>query len=298
VHALVTGAAGFVGRHLCPRMTSAGWQVCAVDRDLDVQDSAAVEARVAELAPRAIVHLAAQSSPALSLGAPEESVRINFLGARHVLEAAARRAPRARVLLVGSGEQYGPAAPGAPAWTESAPLRPRTPYARSKACADLLGAHYAARGLDVVRVRAFNHSGPGQSDVFVMASFARQAAEIAAKRRAPVFSVGNLDAVRDFLDVDDVVEAYLRLLDPKVPAGAYNVASGVGRRIGALLDLLREAAAIKARVVVDPARLRPADVSVGDASRLRAATGWAPRVPFEVSVRRVLDDWRARVAAA
>jgi GDP-4-dehydro-6-deoxy-D-mannose reductase len=295
VQALVTGAAGFVGRHLCPRLVSAGWQVCAVDRDLDVQDFAAVDARVAELAPEAIVHLAAQSSPALSLGAPEESVRINFLGARHVLEAAARRAPRARVLLVGSGEQYGPAAPGAAAWTESAPLRPRTPYARSKACADLLGAHYAARGLDVVRVRAFNHSGPGQSDVFVMASFARQAAEIAAGRRAPVFAVGNLDSVRDFLDVDDVVEAYLRLLDPKVPAGAYNVASGVGRRIGAVLDLLREAAGIEARIEIDPARLRPADVSVGDAARLRAATGWAPRVPFEQSARRVLDDWVKRV---
>src|SRR5262245_28472820 len=137
MQALVTGAAGFVGRHLCPRMTSAGWQVCAVDRDLDVRDFAAVEARVAELAPQAIVHLAAQSSSALSFGAPEESVRINFLGARHVLEAAARHAPRARVLLVGSGEQYGPAEPGAPAWTESAPLQPRTPYARSKACADL-----------------------------------------------------------------------------------------------------------------------------------------------------------------
>lgn len=279
-------------------MTSAGWQVCAVDRDLDVRDYAAVEARVAELAPQAIVHLAAQSSPALSLGAPEESIRINFLGTCHVLEAAARRAPRARVLLIGSGEQYGPAAPGAAAWTESAPFRPGTPYARSKACSDLLGAHYAARGLDVVRVRAFNHSGPGQSDTFVLPSFARQAAEIAQGRRAPVFSVGNLDSVRDFLDVDDVVDAYLRLLDPRVPAGAYNVASGVGRRIGTLLDLLRQEAGIEARVEVDPARIRPADVSVGDASRLRAATGWEPRVPFEVSLRRVLDDWRARVAAA
>jgi GDP-4-dehydro-6-deoxy-D-mannose reductase len=298
VQALVTGAAGFVGRHLCPRMTSAGWQVCAVDRDLDVRDYAAVEARVAELAPQAIVHLAAQSSPALSLSAPEESIRINFLGTCHVLEAAARRAPRARVLLIGSGEQYGPAAPGAAAWIESAPFRPGTPYARSKACADLLGAHYAARGLDVVRVRAFNHSGPGQSDTFVLPSFARQAAEIAQGRRAPVFSVGNLDAVRDFLDIDDVVDAYLRLLDPRVPTAAYNVASGVGRRIGTLLDLLRQEAGIEARIEVDPARVRPADVSVGDASRLRAATGWAPRVPFEISLRRVLDDWRARVAAA
>jgi GDP-4-dehydro-6-deoxy-D-mannose reductase len=293
----VTGAAGFVGRHLVPRLSRAGWKVHAVDRELDVRDAHAVEARVAELAPQAIVHLAAQSSVAHSLGDPEQSVRVNFLGARHLLEATARRAPQARVLLVGSGEQYGPAEPGAPAFSEAAPLLPRTPYALSKACADLLGAHYAAQGLDVVRVRAFNHAGPGQSDTFVLASFARQAAEIAAGRRAPVLAVGNLDSVRDFLDVDDVVEAYLRLLDPRAQAGAYNVASGTGRRIGALLEALLAAAGVAARIEVDPARLRPADASVGDAGRLRDATGWSPRVPFELMLRRVIDDWRARVAA-
>jgi GDP-4-dehydro-6-deoxy-D-mannose reductase len=253
---------------------------------------------MAELAPRAVVHLAAQSSVAQSNDAPEESARINFVGARNLLEAVARHAPRARVLLVGSGEQYGPAETGAAPWTEAAALRPRSPYARSKACADLLGARYAADGCDIVRVRAFNHTGPGQSDVFVLASFARQAAEIAAGRRDPELAVGNLDSVRDFLDVDDVVDAYLRLLDPRVPAGAYNVASGIGRRIGALLDALRAEAGIQARVRMDPARMRPADASVGDAAKLRAATGWSPRVPFELTLRRLLDDWRARVAAA
>ncbi|HXK26292.1 MAG TPA: GDP-mannose 4,6-dehydratase [Myxococcota bacterium] len=298
MQALVTGAAGFVGRHLVPRMQREGWQVRAVDRELDVRDADAVAGCVAELAPRAIVHLAAQSSVAQSSDAPEASARINYLGACNLLEAVSRHAPRARVLLVGSGEQYGPAEPGGAPWNEAAPLRPRSPYARSKACADLLGAGYAARGSDVVRVRAFNHTGPGQSDVFVLASFARQAALIAAGRREPEIAVGNLDSVRDFLDVDDVVDAYLRLLDPRVPAGAYNVASGVGRRIGALLDALRAEAGIEARVRVDPARVRPADASVGDAAKLRAATGWAPRVPFELTLRRLLDDWCARVAAA
>lgn len=298
MQALVTGAAGFVGRHLIPRLEAAGWQIHAVDRELDVCDAAAVETCVADLAPQAIAHLAAQSSVAQSLGDPEASARVNYLGARNLLEAARRRAPRTRVLLIGSGEQYGPAAPGAAAFSESAPFRPHSPYARSKACADLLGAHYAARGLDVLRVRAFNHAGPGQSDVFVLPSFARQAVEIAAGRRAPVLAVGNLDAVRDFLDVEDVVDAYLRLLDRSVPAGAYNVASGEGRRIGALLDALLAQAGVEARIEVDPARVRPADASVGDSARLRAATGWRPRVPFELTLRRVLDDWRARVAAA
>ena len=294
----MTGAAGFVGRRLVPRMQREGWQVRAVDRELDVRDFDAVDGCVAELAPRVVVHLAAQSSVGQSHDEPEASARINFVGARNLLEAVARHAPRARVLLVGSGEQYGPAEPGSAPWTEAAPLRPSSPYARSKACADLLGARYAADGCDVVRVRAFNHTGPGQSDVFVLASFARQAAEIAARRRDPELVVGNLDSVRDFLDVDDVVDAYLRLLDPRVPAGAYNVASGVGRRIGALLDALRAQAEIEARVRVDPARVRSADASVGDAAKLRAATGWAPRVPFELTLRRLLDDWRARVAAA
>jgi len=294
----VTGAAGFVGRHLIPRLVAAGSKVHGVDRELDVRDGAAVAALVQQQRPDAIVHLAAQSSVALSLGAPEESARVNFLGAFHVLEAAARHAPRARVLLIGSGEQYGPAEPGAPPFSERSPQRPRSAYARTKACADLLGARHAAAGLDVVRVRPFNHTGPGQSDLFVVASFAKQAAEIAAGRREAVLRVGNLDSLRDFLDVEDVVAAYLRLLDREVPAGSYNVASGVPRRIGALLDTLLHLAGIAPRIEVDPARVRPADAACGDAGRLRAATGWLPHVPIELTLRRVLDDWQARVRAA
>jgi GDP-4-dehydro-6-deoxy-D-mannose reductase len=298
VRALVTGARGFVGQHLVPRLAAAGFEVHAVDRELDVRDGDAVEACVAQLRPDAIVHLAAQSSVALSEREPEESTRVNFLGTLHVLEAAARRAPDARVLLIGSGEQYGAADLAAPAFSESSPQQPRSAYARSKACADLLGAHYASDGLDVVRIRAFNHTGPGQSDTFVAASFARQVAEIAAGRREPLLQVGNLDSVRDFLDVEDVVQAYLRLLDRRVPANSYNVASGVPRRIGDLLRSLLRLAEIDPRIEVDPARVRPANASCGDAERLRAATGWLPRVPFELTLRRLLEDWRARVSAA
>jgi GDP-4-dehydro-6-deoxy-D-mannose reductase len=298
MRALVTGAAGFVGRHLLPRLSAAGWQIDAFDLDLDVRDPDAVEACVARCAPDAIVHLAGQASVGASLAQPEETARVNFLGSLAVLEATARRAPRARLLLIGSGEQYGPAAPGAAPYSESDPLRPRTPYARTKACADLLAARYAARGLDVVRVRAFNHTGAGQSDAFVCPAFARQAAEIAAGRREPVLRVGSLESQRDFLDVDDVIAAYLALLDKATPAGAYNVASGQARRIGDVLDALLALAGVSPRIEVDPVRLRPADVAVGDASRLRAATGWAPRVPFELTLRRVLDDWRSRVASA
>jgi GDP-4-dehydro-6-deoxy-D-mannose reductase len=228
---------------------------------------------------------------------------VNFLGVRNLLEAARARAPRARVLVVSTGNVYGTAGAGAPPFAEDAPLRPESPYARAKAAADLLARSYAERGLAVVRVRPFNHTGRGRPEAFVESSLARQLVEIAAGRRAPRLAVGNLDAVRDFLDVDDVVAAYLRLLDPAVPAGLYNVASGVGRSVRELLAALLDLADLGARrgaleIEVDPKRWRPTDHAVGDAARLRAATGWEPRVPFASTLRGLLEGWRAELSAA
>jgi GDP-4-dehydro-6-deoxy-D-mannose reductase len=148
----------------------------------------------------------------------------------------------------------------------------------------------------VVRVRAFGHTGPGQSDTFVLSNFARQTAEIEAGRREAVLRVGNLASVRDFLDVDDVVEAYVRLLDPDVPADIYNVASGIGTPLRDLLDKLLALANQRPLIECDPERVRPADFLVGDASRLRAATGWAPTVPIERTLERLLDDWRGKLS--
>jgi GDP-4-dehydro-6-deoxy-D-mannose reductase len=292
---LVTGSQGFVGKHLLRRLADAGHEPIGRDRELDVTDLASLEAALEEIAPEALIHLAAQASVAVSRDAEELTFRVNVLGSRGVLEAFLRRAPRARVVWVGSGEVYGVSEPGAPPFDESAPLRPRSAYARTKACADLLADDYAARGLDVVRVRPFAHTGAGQTDTYVLPSFARQLAEIAADRREPRLRVGNLDSVRDFLDVEDVVEAYLRLLDPDVPAGVYNLASGVGRRVGDVLDALILRSGSRPRVEVDAERFRPTDHAVGDASRLRAATGWAPRVPLEVTLDRLFTDWSRRV---
>jgi GDP-4-dehydro-6-deoxy-D-mannose reductase len=297
VRALVTGAKGFVGGHLLPALARAGWSLVGSERRVDVTDARALEDCVARARPDLIVHLAAQSSPPLAQAQPERAWRVNFLGTRAVLEAAARRAPKARVLLAGSGDVYGAAAPGSPPFRESDPLRPRSLYASTKAAADLLGGVYAERGLDVVRLRAFNHTGPGQDERFVLASFAKQAVEIAAGRREPVLRVGNLDSTRDFLDVEDVVEAYLALSRETVPAGAYNVASGRAVRVGDALDAILRLAGVAPRIEVEPARLRPTDSAAGDASRLRAATGWAPRVPFEETLARVVADWRARASA-
>jgi GDP-4-dehydro-6-deoxy-D-mannose reductase len=298
VRVLVTGAGGFVGKILLPRLASAGHACTGCDLEVDVTDAAAVASTVAAVAPEAIVHLAALSSVALSHGAAEKTYRVNFLGTRNVLEAASRHAPRCRVLVVGSGDEYGSNPPGASPFDESAPLRPRSPYARSKACADLLGAVYAQRGLDVVRTRSFNHTGPGQRDSFVAASFARQLAEIEVGRREPRMLVGNLESVRDFLDVKDVAEAYALLLDSSVPPGVYNVASGRGVPIGDVLKQLLDHSYVQPEIEVDPERLRPADHAVGDAARLRAATGWAPRIPISATLEHLFEDWRLQVRAA
>lgn len=315
----VTGAGGFVGGHLLPRLRAAGAEVIPTDHDVDVRQPAPVAAALRRVRPDAVVHLAALSSVAASVHEARATWEVNYLGARNLLAAAADHVARAdraapgeacRVLLVGSGAVYGSTAPGAPAFDEAAPLRPGSPYARAKACADLLGARYAATagpGLAVVRVRPFNHTGPGQADAFVASSFARQIAEIEAGRREPVLRVGNLESVRDFLPVEDVVDAYLRLLDPGVPPAVYNVASGRGLRIGDLLDRLRAHARqsrprveIRIEVEVDPQRWREADVAVGSAERLRKATRWQPGPPraLDDSLARLLDFWRGREAPA
>jgi len=294
VRVWITGARGFVGSWLAPRLAAAGHAVACVDREVDVRDPEAVDAAVARAAPDAIVHLAALTSVARSFAEPAEVARVNFLGALHLLRAAAHRAPRARVLLVSSGEVYGPSADGR-ALDERAPFLPASPYARAKAAADALGA---ACGLDVVRARPFNHTGPGQSDAFVASGFARQIAEIEAGRRPPELSVGNLDASRDFLDVGDVADAYLRLLDPAVPRGAYNVASGEALPVRRILDELLARSTARPAVRVDAERWRPTDASLGNAERLRNATGWRPRVAIGDTLGRLLAWWREQISGS
>lgn len=298
----VTGAGGFVGRRLVAALIAAGHEPLPSDRELDVTDAGLVRARLFHDRPDAIVHLAAISSVRAAASAPERAWRVNLLGARSVLEAAAALARdtgrRPRVVLVGSGQVYGPAHAGAPPFDEDAPLRPRSAYDWTKAAADLLGASHAARGADVVRVRPFNHTGPGQAPDFVASSFARQLAEIELGRRPPELAVGNLDSVRDFLDVEDVIDAYLSLLAPGAPSGVFNVASGRGLSGHDLVARLLATSTARPRLVVEPARVRPTDASVGNAGRLRTATGWAPRRDLDDTLGRLLNDWRLRLAAA
>jgi GDP-4-dehydro-6-deoxy-D-mannose reductase len=213
----------------------------------------------------------------------------------NVLEAIRQEAPRARVLMIGSSDAYGSMTGASRSLRETDPLQPESPYARTKAAAELLGGIAAERGLVVVRVRAFTHIGAGQSDRFVASSFARQIVEIAEGMREPRIQVGNLDSVRDFLDVRDVVDAYWRLLDPGVPGEVYNVASGHGVSVRSLLDELLDLAGVDPQIEVDPERYRPADHRVGDASRLREATGWQPKIPLRETLDGLLSYWREQV---
>jgi len=294
VRVLVTGGAGFVGARLRARLSAEGVEVHAPPQsELDVADGAALRAAVARVRPHAVAHLAALSFVPAAEADPAAAFRVNFLGVRAVLEALRGEAPAARALIVSSAAVYGSSARR---FDESAPLRPEGAYARSKAAADLLAGRYAELGLNVVRARPFNHTGAGRPAHFVESSLARQlaAAERAAQRAetsAPL-RIGNPDSMRDILHVEDVVEAYWRLLQPSTPPGVYNIASGRGVSIRELLELLLARTALRPRMETERGRWRPADALVGDARRLRDATGWQPQRSLPDALAELLDYWR------
>jgi GDP-4-dehydro-6-deoxy-D-mannose reductase len=240
-----------------------------------------------------VVHLAAQSSVALSWQDPAGCFRVNYLGTLHLLRAMQEHCPAARLLFVSSGDTYGSRSPGALPCREIEPLSPRSPYAQSKAAAERLACSAAEGGLDVVCTRSFNHTGAGQADTFVASSFARRLAEIEKGKAEEVLLVGNLDSTRDFLDVDDVIDAYLQLVRRETPAGIYNVASGRPIRIREILDLLLEQSSAQPKVELDPTRVRPSDYLVGDPSLLTRTTGWNPDTPLAQTLGKLLDAWRA-----
>ena len=293
---LVTGGGGFAGRHLLALLQETGEEPAAPSSgELDLLDADAVRAAVGELAPGRVFHLAALASVGRSWSEPREVLANNVEMTLNVLEAVRAGAPEATVLVSGSGEVYGP--PERLPVEEDSPLRPQSPYAVSKAACDLLAGQYAdAHGLRIVRTRAFNHAGPGQSDDYVLAALARQVAEaeLAGEGEA-VLRTGNVDAKRDFTDVRDVARAYTGAAEAE--PGAYNVCSGRAVAVRELIELLRGAARVDVRHELDPARLRPADVPEvrGSAERLRAATGWRPEIPLERTVADALDDWRERL---
>lgn len=320
---IVTGAAGFVGRHLVSELGGAGYEVLGIDmiertdlgppdaipqappmeyRQCDLTRPEETIAVIAEWKPRGLFHLAAQSSAARSFERPRETFETNLFGSLNILEAV--RALRGsseepvRVLSVGSAEEYGRKSQEEMPLTEESSVEPVSPYAVSKAAQSMLMLQYrAAYGIDAVVTRSFGHTGPGQPDRFVLPSFARQCAAIKAGSREPKIKVGNLDVTRDFLDVRDVVRAYRLLFEKGKGGNIYNVCRGEGVALHDALDFLKGMTGLDVEVETDPALFRPADVPVlvGDNGKLRSDAGWSPSISTEEMLTDLFAFWEANI---
>jgi GDP-D-mannose dehydratase len=312
---LITGVGGFVGRHLAAALAQGtdwelwGWARRPVDglpdrlqmMSVDLRNPEEVQRALARVAPEGIIHLAAQSDVAESWRDPWGTFETNVRGTLNLLDGLRALGLRPRVLVVTSNEVYGLVRPEELPIREEQPLRPANPYGLSKVAQDGLAAVYArAYALPIIRARPFNHIGPGQAPRFVVPSFARQIAWIEAGLQEPVLRVGNLEVQRDFTDVRDVVRAYRLLLERGEPGEVYNIGSGRPRSIREVLETMLAMAQVEVRIEVDPQRLRPVDipVSVADTTRIRERVGWQPLIPFEQSLRDVLEEWRARAREA
>lgn len=310
--ALIIGAAGFVGGYLADHLQrDCGWSVCVTKMpqevcnienvdiyDLDILEKDAVKELFMKLEPDYIFHLAAQSSVAVSWKKPELTIDVNIKGCVNVLEAVRELKKKPRVLLIGSGEEYGPVKQEENPVAEEQTLHPGNIYAATKACQGMLGAIYAkAYQLDIMMVRAFNHIGPKQAPLFVVSDFCKQVAEIEKGLKQPVMYVGNLSAKRDFTDVRDIVRAYSALIKKGVAGETYNVGSGHAIAIQELLDEILKLSTKEIKVEVDPNKLRPVDVPIveADVSKLVEATGWSRRYELKDTLMDILEYWRAEV---
>jgi GDP-4-dehydro-6-deoxy-D-mannose reductase len=305
--ALITGASGFVGPYLIHHLLEEGYEAVGcmhgLEKELpegckpvslDVTDRKVVRRVLSEVEPDEIYHLAGLTRPAG--GQVEESYRVNFGGALNLLEAVREHAPEAGVLLVGSAYAYGKV--DYPV-TETEPLEPVNHYGVSKASADLLGYSYALEGLRVVRARPFNHSGPAQPPDFLLPTLVQQFVEIQAGIRAPVVHLGNLDSVRDFSDVRDIVRGYRLALQRGNSGEAYNLGSGRGVSVRELFDLVHREAAVEVELGIELSRVRATDIShlVADVRKAHRELGWAVEIPLEKTIRDMLEASRQELAA-
>lgn len=315
VRVLITGAGGFVGSHLpqsLRRICGDDIGIMATSKDgghhpivgelqvLDVLDRTSLAETFERYNPTHVIHLAGLAAPTVANANPRLAWQIHLDGALNLADAILARTPECWLLHVGTGLVYGDSAkPGHPL-DENAVLAPVDEYAASKAAADLALGALAHRGLKCLRLRPFNHAGPGQTDSFVLSAFARQIAGIEAGLSPPQLRVGNLDARRDFLDVRDVTDAYALAVKQAASLEAgliLNIASGVPRRIGDVLKDLLSRSSVRIDVTHDPKRMRPSDLPcvVGNADRVRGALGWSPQRSFDDTLSDILNDWRLRV---
>jgi GDP-4-dehydro-6-deoxy-D-mannose reductase len=302
---LLTGGSGFVGRHLMQALAAAfpDAVLTAPGRAaLDITNRGEVEAAIEAVRPEVCIHLAAVAAVPAARAAPERAWAINLHGTLAIAELLRRQAPECLLLFASTADLYGASFRSGMALDEAALPAPLNTYAATKAAADLALGAMAAEGLRMVRLRAFNHTGPGQSDSYVVPAFARQVARIAAGQQPPVLRVGALDPLRDFLDVRDVCAAYVMCIqraEALQPGCVLNLASGEPRRIGDILAELLRLGGVQAEVETGTALLRPADIpyAAGDAKAARQLLGWRPTIPWSQTLADVLADWGDRVAA-
>ena len=295
MRAFVTGASGFVGHWLVAHLEKEGDVVVVAGDGVDVTDAAGVACSMAAAAPDAVYHLAGLAHVQRSWEEPGEYLRVNAGGTLNVLEAARACPAPPRVLVISSAEVYGDVGPDQLPVGEDQPMRPVSPYAASKAAAELVAVQaHLGRSTAAVRARPFNHAGPGQAPTFALPAFARRIVD-AQRAGAGVLRVGNLSARRDIVDVRDVVRAYRLLMERGEPGEAYNVCTGTSVEVGELVRRLLVLAGADLALEPDAELLRPVDVPElrGDPARLRAATGWEPAIPLDETLRAVLDEARA-----
>ncbi len=314
---LITGITGFVGSHLADyalakenvevyrtiRWRSKTENIEHIKDKLhliqcNLNDASSVNDLIVNIKPDKIFHLAAQSFVPTSWNSPAETLTSNIIGELNIFEAIRRAKINPWIQIAGSSEEYGMVYPEETPIKETNPLRPLSPYGVSKVAQDLLAyQYYMSYKLNVVRTRAFNHTGPRRGDVFVCSEFAKRIAGIEKKGEPPVILVGNLDAQRDFTDARDIVKAYWLGLDKCKPGEVYNICTGKAYRISEVLDILISLSKVKIEIKNDPAKMRPSDVPYlgGDSAKFRDATGWKPEIPFEKTMKDLLNYWREKV---
>lgn len=310
--ALIVGAAGFVGKYLLRHLkTTYPWQLSATKLpnehidftdaeiyDLDLLDSEAVEKVINHIRPDFIFHLAAQSSVALSWKRPDLTIDVNIKGCLNLLNAVRSLQLQPKILLIGSGEEYGHIKPDETPITEETLTRPGNIYAATKVCQNMIGSIYAkAYHLDIIMVRAFNHIGPEQAPAFVVSDFCRQTALIEKGLQPPVIHVGNLNAYRDFTDVRDVVRAYGLLIQRGVSGETYNIGSGHAVKINDILNKIIQLSSVSIKVEIDSARLRPVDIPIieADITKTTSCIPWQPEISLDTTIYETLEYWRTNV---
>jgi len=303
--ALVTGAEGFVGPHLISELIAEGYHVLGTSRmrqagyiKMDIMNYEEVRSVINELKPDVIFHLAGIAYVPSSWQDPELAFNVNAIGTLHLLDAVRSVGINPTIHIAGSSEEYGLIEAKELPVKETNQLRPLSPYAVSKIAADFIGYQYhKGYDMNIIRTRAFNHTGAGQAETFMASSFAKQIVEIELGIREPIIEVGDLTAIRDITDVRDTVRAYRLLAEKGTPGEVYNVATGAGFTAQEILDNLLKLTTYKKKIEVkqDPKRMRPSEVkvSIGSLTKTKKACGWLPKIKIETTMESLLEHWRS-----